>query len=102
MLEEAAKAGKHVFCEKPVALEVEPTVRAIQAAAAAGVKLQVGLHRRFDPDWVAATTRIGAGELGDVDLFRTSLRDKHPPSLEYGAGAAGIFAAVPPHRLITA
>ncbi|HEX9599226.1 MAG TPA: Gfo/Idh/MocA family oxidoreductase [Gaiellaceae bacterium] len=102
MLEEAAKAGKHVFCEKPVALEVEPTVRAIQAAAAAGVKLQVGFHRRFDPDWVAATARIGAGELGDVHFFRTSLRDKRPPSIEYVAGAGGFFADVTIHDLDTA
>jgi len=102
MVEEAAKAGKHVFCEKPVALEVEPTVRAIQAAAAAGVKLQVGFHRRFDPDWVAATARIGAGELGDVHFFRTSLRDKRPPSIEYVAGAGGFFADVTIHDLDTA
>src|SRR6266516_5198436 len=45
MIEQAATAGKHVFCEKPIALELETTVRAIHAAAARGIKLQVGFHR---------------------------------------------------------
>src|SRR5438132_1906757 len=86
MIAAAAEAGKHVFCEKPIALELEPTVQAIQAAATAGVKLQVGFHRRFDPDWAAARERIQRGELGDVYLFRTSLRDPRPPSMSYIAG----------------
>src|SRR5216684_2281487 len=94
MLEEAAKAGKHVFCEKPIALELEPTVQAIQAAATAGVKLQVGFHRRFDPDWAAARERIHRGELGDVYLFRSSLRDARPPTLSYIAGCGGFFVDV--------
>ncbi len=102
MIERAAAARKHVFCEKPIALELEPTVRAIEAAEAAGVKLQVGFHRRFDPDWAAATTRIEAGELGDVYLFRTSLRDKRPPSIDYIAGSGGFFVDVTIHDLDTA
>jgi inositol 2-dehydrogenase len=102
MVEQAAAAGKHVFCEKPIALEHAPTVRAIQAASGAGVKLQVGFHRRFDPDWAAATERIQAGELGDVYLFRTSLRDKRPPSIDYIAGSGGFFVDVTIHDLDTA
>src|SRR5262249_46133887 len=82
MVEQASAAGKHAFCEKPTALEVEPTVRAIEAAAAAGIKLQVGFHRRFDPDWASAAARIHGGELGDVHLFRSSLRDMRPPTFE--------------------
>jgi inositol 2-dehydrogenase len=99
MIEQAAAAGKHVFCEKPIALEVEPTLRAIDAAAAAGIKLQVGFHRRFDPDWAAATARISSGELGDIYLFRTSLRDKRPPSLDYIAGSGGLFVDATIHDL---
>lgn len=102
MIDRAAAARKHVFCEKPIALEIEPTVRAIEAAAAAGVKLQVGFHRRFDPDWAAATARIRAGELGEVYLFRTSLRDKRPPTIDYIAGSGGFFADVTIHDLDTA
>jgi inositol 2-dehydrogenase len=102
MIERAAAAGKHVFCEKPISLEVGPTVRAIGAARAAGTKLQVGFHRRFDPDWEAATARIRGGELGEVYLFRTSLRDMRPPPLEYLRGSGGFFVDVTIHDLDTA
>jgi inositol 2-dehydrogenase len=102
MVECAAAAGKHVFCEKPIALEVAPTLAAIEAARAAGVKFQVGFHRRFDPDWAAATARIAAGELGDVYLFRTSLRDKRSPGAVYLTGSGGFFVDVTIHDLDTA
>ena len=101
-IERAAAVGKHVFCEKPIALKVEPTVRAIAAARSAGVKLQVGFHRRFDPDWEAATARIKAGELGDVYLFRTSLRDMRPPAIDYIRSSGGFFVDVTIHDLDTA
>ena len=91
MVEQAAAAGKHVFCEKPIAFELAPTLRAIEAARSAGVKLQIGFHRRFDPDWAAVKRRIAAGELGEVYLFRTSLRDMQPPSLEYIKSCGGFF-----------
>jgi myo-inositol 2-dehydrogenase/D-chiro-inositol 1-dehydrogenase len=99
MVERAAAAGKHVFCEKPIALETEPTLRAIEAAASAGVKLQVGFHRRFDPDWAAGAARIHAGELGRVYLFRTSLRDKRSPGAGYVSGSGGFFVDVTIHDL---
>jgi len=102
MIEAAAAAGKHVFAEKPISLELEPTVRAIEAAAGAGVKLQVGFHRRFDPDWAAAASRIRTGELGEVRFFRGSLRDMRPPSVEYVAGSGGFFVDVTIHDLDTA
>ena len=102
MIEQAAAAEKQVFCEKPISLEREPTERAIAAAHKAGVKLQIGFHRRFDPDWVAATNRIKAGELGEVHLFRTSLRDMRPPSIEYIKGSGGFFLDVTVHDFDTA
>jgi inositol 2-dehydrogenase len=102
MIERAAAAGKHVFCEKPIAYEVEATVRAITAAKAAGVKLQIGFHRRFDPDWAVAAARIRSGELGDVYFFRTSLRDKQPPSSGYLGSSGGLFADTTIHDLDTA
>jgi inositol 2-dehydrogenase len=102
MIEQAAAAGKHIFSEKPISLELEPTVRALAAARSAGIKLQVGFHRRFDPDWVAATERIQRGELGDVYLFRTSLRDMRPPAIEYIRSSGGFFVDVTIHDLDTA
>jgi myo-inositol 2-dehydrogenase/D-chiro-inositol 1-dehydrogenase len=69
---------------------------------AAGVGLQVGFHRRFDPDWADATARIRAGELGEVRLFRTSLRDKTAPRAEFLAGSGGFYVDVTIHDLDTA
>jgi inositol 2-dehydrogenase len=98
----AAQAGKHVFCEKPVALDRSVTVRTVDAVMATGVKFQVGFHRRHDPDWVAATRRIHAGEMGRPYLFRTSLRDMKPPPVEFLAGSGGFFVDVTIHDLDTA
>ncbi|MGH2819629.1 MAG: inositol 2-dehydrogenase [Actinomycetota bacterium] len=102
MIERAAAAGKHVFCEKPIAFDRESTERAIDAARSTGVKLQIGFHRRFDPDWRAAVDRIQAGELGDVLMFRTSLRDMRPPSIDYIRTSGGFFVDVSIHDLDTA
>jgi predicted dehydrogenase len=87
----AFSAGKHVFCEKPLSLERHPTVEVVAASEAAGIKLQVGFHRRFDPSYVAAAARVKAGDLGDVHLFRGSQRDMAPPRPEFLTGSGGIF-----------
>jgi myo-inositol 2-dehydrogenase/D-chiro-inositol 1-dehydrogenase len=102
MVETAAAAGKHVFCEKPISLSLEATVAAIDAAREAGVSLQVGFHRRFDPDWAAAAERIRSGELGDIYVFQTRLRDKEPPPLDYLRQSGGLFVDVTIHDLDTA
>jgi inositol 2-dehydrogenase len=102
MIEQAAEAGKHVFCEKPISLGLGPTFRAIEAARSVGIKLHVGFQRRFDPDWAAATARIRAGELGEVYFFRTSLRDMRPPADAYIASSGGLFVDVTIHDLDTA
>jgi predicted dehydrogenase len=98
----AAAAGVAVFCEKPVSLDRQSTVDTIAAVAGAGVPLQVGFHRRFDPDWVAVAERIHAGELGEVSLFRTSLRDMRSPAPAFLAGSGGFFLDVTIHDLDTA
>jgi predicted dehydrogenase len=101
MVEAAAAAGKHVFCEKPISLDLDSTAT-INAAREAGISLQVGFHRRFDPDWAAAAERIKSGELGDVHFFHTSLRDKQPPPLDYIRRSGGLFVDVAIHDLDTA
>jgi inositol 2-dehydrogenase len=98
----AAAAGRAVFCEKPVSLDRPATVAALAAVEKAGVPLQVGFHRRFDPDWAAATARIRAGELGEVYLFRTSLRDMRSPDPAFLASSGGFFVDVTIHDLDTA
>ena len=96
---EAAQAGRPVFCEKPLSLDRDASLRAIAATEQAGVTLQVGFHRRFDPDWAAVAARIHAGELGEVTLLRSSLRDMDPPNPAYLASSGGFFADVTVHDL---
>lgn len=92
MIEAAAAAGKQVFSEKPISLDPKLTRSAIETARAAGVKLQVGFHRRFDPDYRMVKQRINAGDVGDVYLFRTSSRDPALPRFAFLRNSGGLFA----------
>ena len=74
----AAKAGKHVLCEKPMAMEVAECDQMIGACAKAGVKLQIGFMRRFDASFRSARERVAAGEIGDVVLVKSLT---HGPSV---------------------
>ncbi len=71
----ASAAGKHVFCEKPMAVTLPDADRAIDAARSAGVVLQVGFNRRFAADWRAARVLLDAGTLGTPRLLRSLTRD---------------------------
>lgn len=71
----AAAAGRHVFCEKPMAVTLPEADRAIDAARSAGVVLQVGFNRRFAADWRAARALLDAGTLGTPRLLRSLTRD---------------------------
>ncbi len=79
MVQEAAAAGRHVFCEKPLSLDVDSGRAATTAARSASVALQVGFQRRFDADFLAARAHVEAGELGPVQLLRISHRNREPP-----------------------
>lgn len=91
MVERCAAASKHILCEKPLALDVETNIRAIESARSHNVKLHVGFHRRFDPAWKSAFDRIQAQELGDVYQFHSTHRDLKPPSLERVRSSGSIF-----------
>jgi len=71
---EAAKAGKHILCEKPMAISLDEADCMIQAAKEAGVKLQIGFMRRFDPPFVTAKERIESGEIGRPMVIRSLTR----------------------------
>ncbi|MGD9986851.1 Gfo/Idh/MocA family oxidoreductase [Pseudonocardia sp.] len=99
LVEAAADAGRSVFCEKPVSADRASAVAAVEAVERAGVLLQVGFHRRYDPDWAAAARRIHDGELGEVTFFRTSLRDMTSPPASFLTGSGGFFTDVTVHDL---
>jgi myo-inositol 2-dehydrogenase/D-chiro-inositol 1-dehydrogenase len=79
IVEAAAAAGRHILCEKPLALDLTDTDAILAAVERAGVRLQVGLMRRHDPDHVRARARIAAGELGRPLLFNSRQYDTDPP-----------------------
>jgi myo-inositol 2-dehydrogenase/D-chiro-inositol 1-dehydrogenase len=87
----AARAGKAIFCEKPVSLDLVEVDRALAAVAAAGVPFQIGFNRRFDPAHAAVAAAVADGEVGEPQLVRISSRDPAPPPLEYVRHSGGIF-----------
>jgi myo-inositol 2-dehydrogenase / D-chiro-inositol 1-dehydrogenase len=87
----AVNAGRPVLCEKPVSLDLATTDQVLATVAGAGVALQVGFQRRFDPAFVEARRRIAAGELGRVHLARMAAHDAEPPPESYLPESGGIF-----------
>jgi scyllo-inositol 2-dehydrogenase (NAD+) len=79
----AAAAGKDIFCEKPLALTLEEADTALEAVAKAGVRLQVGHMRRYDPAYANAKQRIEAGEIGEPIIFKSIGRDAEAPPASY-------------------
>ena len=78
----AAGAGKDILCEKPLATSRGDAQAALRAVARAGVRLQIGFMRRFDPAYMAAMKRIEAGDIGEPVLFKSLGRDKDIPPIE--------------------
>lgn len=77
-----ARAGKDILCEKPLALTVEDAQEAIRATEAAGVRLQVGFMRHYDPAHLAAIKQIEGGEIGEPVILKSIGRDKDAPPIE--------------------
>jgi myo-inositol 2-dehydrogenase/D-chiro-inositol 1-dehydrogenase len=96
LVRQVAAAGPAVFCEKPLGLDADECEGAVEAAEAAGVALQVGFQRRFDPDWRAVKAAVDAGAIGSVELFRCSHRNAGPPP---GAGLGDPFADLAAHDI---
>jgi myo-inositol 2-dehydrogenase/D-chiro-inositol 1-dehydrogenase len=90
-IEQAAQAVKHIFCEKPIALDLAKIDQALAAVARSGVKLQVGFNRRFDPNFKQAHDLVAAGKIGTPHLVRITSRDPAPPPLEYVKVSGGLF-----------
>ena len=94
---DAAKAGKHIFCEKPVDHDVARIHEVIRAVDAAGVKYQVGFNRRFDRNFWHIYESVRAGAVGDVQIVKISSRDPMAPPLSYVKTSGGIFADMTIH-----
>ncbi|HEY5511177.1 MAG TPA: inositol 2-dehydrogenase [Prolixibacteraceae bacterium] len=88
---EAAQAGKHIFCEKPIDLSLSVIKGALDVVAMAGVKLMVGFNRRFDPNFAKIRQLVLDGKIGDPHILKITSRDPAPPPAEYSAVSGGMF-----------
>jgi myo-inositol 2-dehydrogenase/D-chiro-inositol 1-dehydrogenase len=91
LIERAVRAGKAVFCEKPVDLDAGRIRACLDVVRAANGKLMVGFNRRFDPSFAAIHRRIEAGEVGTVELVTILSRDPAPPPPGYIVRSGGLF-----------
>ena len=91
LIVQAAEAGKHIFCEKPVAFSLSEIDRALAAVRSAGVKLQIGFNRRFDSNFCRVRQAVVNGEIGTPSLLHIISRDPQPPPLAYIRVSGGIF-----------
>ncbi len=87
----AAECGKHIFCEKPLDLDIERIKETLKIVEAAGVKFQIGFNRRFDHNFKAVRDAVEAGSVGEPHIVRITSRDPAPPDPRYIAVSGGIF-----------
>ncbi len=88
---EAIKAGKHVFCEKPIDHDVAKITEVIEALKEHPVKYQVGFNRRFDHNFEAVREAVASGKIGDTHIIKITSRDPEPPNADYVKVSGGMF-----------
>ena len=98
-IEAAARAGKAVFCEKPVDLSSERIRACLATVKAAGTPLMIGFNRRFDPNFAALKRRLDAGEAGATEIVTVISRDPGPPPVDYVRRSGGLFRDMMIHDL---
>ncbi len=91
LIQRAAAAGKAIFCEKPVDLDLSRARVCAETVRAAGVLCMVGFQRRFDPTFAALKRRLDAGEIGHPEMLVITSRDPGPPPAAYLKVSGGVF-----------
>ena len=91
LIERFARAGKAIFCEKPIDLDVSRVEACLKVVAKEKATLMVGFNRRFDPHFMAVRRAIDDGAIGKVEMVTITSRDPGPPPAEYIARSGGIF-----------
>ena len=99
LINRAAAARKHIFCEKPVDLSVARAQACADAVKAAGVACMIGFQRRFDPTFNEARQRLDRGEIGAPEMLIVTSRDPGAPPADYIKGSGGIFRDMLIHDL---
>ena len=91
IMKDVAAAGKHIFCEKPLALDLGDIDGALAVVARAGVKLQVGFNRRFDKSFQRVRQIVASGDIGRPCILRITNRDPEPPPMAFARTSGGMF-----------
>jgi myo-inositol 2-dehydrogenase/D-chiro-inositol 1-dehydrogenase len=91
LIEQAARAGKAILCEKPVSLSVERIEACLPVVEKAGVPLLIGFNRRYDPNFRSLEQRLRAGEIGDVEILTITSRDPGAPPVSYIERSGGLY-----------
>ena len=94
---EAVEAGKSIFCEKPVSLDLAEVDLALAVVSRVGARLMVGFNRRFDPSHSAVRAAVANGSVGAPHLVRITSRDPEPPPMSYARVSGGIFLDMTVH-----
>lgn len=90
-MEQAAKAGKAIFCEKPIDLDVDRVKACLEVVEQTQAKVLVGFNRRFDPNFAAVKAQITAGKIGQVEMVQITSRDPSAPPATYIKRSGGLF-----------
>ncbi len=91
LIHACADAGRPTFCEKPITLDLASTAEVVEHVRSAGIPLQMGFQRRFDPGFRAARDLLADGSLGTLYVVRMAGHDPAPPHEEYIPASGGIF-----------
>ncbi len=91
LIEAGARAGKAVFCEKPVDLASSRVESCLKVVEAAGIPLMIGFNRRFDPNFAALQARVASGAVGSVEIVTVISRDPGPPPISYIGRSGGLY-----------
>lgn len=88
---EAARAGKHIFCEKPISFDLQKTGEALEVVKQNGVQLQTGFNRRFDHNFMKVRQLVEEGQIGDPHIIKVTSRDPSPPPYDYIRVSGGLL-----------
>lgn len=98
-VEQAARAGKAIFCEKPIDLDVTRVRSCLTVVAETGARMQIGFNRRFDREFRALKAQIDSGAVGDIETILIVSRDHAPPPIAFVKRSGGLFRDMMIHDL---
>ena len=90
-IQDAAKANKHVFCEKPIDTDIKRIKETLSVVRETGIKLMVGFNRRFDRNFMRCHESVVSGQIGEPQIVKITSRDPAPPPIDYIKVSGGIF-----------